>query len=344
MIGSEYMFPEVSVILSTYNAYERLKNCLYSLTLQEYPLSLIEVIVIDDCSTDKTENYIKNTKFPFRVFYKKNEKNYGRSYTRNKGIELSSGKVLLFCDCDMILPPDFVQNHLNYHNKSDNLVVCGSFWQQVPLTHRPTFESIKNRSYQEHSYEQPWANWFKEFVHHYGNNLSSFYFPWMYFVVMNVSVRKEHAVNAGYFDEAFKGYGGEDEEFGYRLYKNGLRFVVDPKIKNYHQEHNRSLSEGAESQSNIQHIVNKHPNMDIILFYQFPQINHFYKNAVLIELNEFFRIHEHLRTEFEEKFLHFAANQTYDEMMDFYHFTSRYPCPLLRKMVLKIFKNRRRFR
>jgi glycosyltransferase involved in cell wall biosynthesis len=336
------MFPEVSVILSTYNAYERLKNCLYSLTLQMYPLSKIEVIVIDDCSTDNTENYMKHTNFPFRVLYKRNEKNFGRSHTRNKGIELSTGKVLLFCDCDMILPPEFIQNHLNYHNKNDNLVVCGSFWQQVPLTHCATFESIKNRTYEEHSYEQPWAFWFKDFVDLYGKNLSSFYFPWMYFVVMNVSVRKKNVVTAGSFDEGFKGYGGEDEELGYRLYQNGLHFIVDTEIKNYHQEHKRSLSEGAESQSNIQHIVNKHLKMDILLFYRFPQINHFYKNAVLKELNELFLVREQIRTEFEEKFLHFSANQTYDEMIDFYHFIGRYPCPLLRRMILKIFKNRRR--
>jgi GT2 family glycosyltransferase len=207
----------------------------------------------------------------------------------------------------------------------------------------PTFETIKNMAYQHQSHEQPWSYWFKQFVQYYGNNLSSFFFPWMYFVIMNVSVRREHVVKAGSFDENFRGYGGEDEELGYRLYKNGLQFIVDTKIKNYHQEHYRSLNEGAESQSNIQYILEKHPRMDILLFYQFKQFHHFYKNDVLQELNELFQIHEYLRTEFEERFARLAANQTRKEMIDFYHFTRSFSCPLLSKMIMKILKQRRRF-
>ncbi|WNB90297.1 glycosyltransferase [Bacillus sp. NEB1478] len=275
---------EISIVLSTYNALERLKNCLYSLTLQDVPLSKFEVIVVDDCSTDQTEEYMRSLISPYPITYEKNEKNLGRSSTRNKGIRLARGKILIFCDCDMILPPEFVRNHLNYHEQNDWLVVCGSFWHQIS-THPPlTFESIKNKHYLHHVTEQPWAYWFKQFVYKYGRNLTSFYFPWMYFVVMNVSVRKKHVTEVGGFDESFQGYGGEDEELGFRLYKRGLHFVMDQHLKNYHQEHPRAVNQHDESQSNIDYILKKHQSIDTLLFYRINEYNHFYKNAVLQEI------------------------------------------------------------
>lgn len=340
-IGSEKMAPHVSVILSTYNAYERLKNCLYSLTLQDYPLASMEVIIIDDASTDITETYIKNTSYPFPVIYEKNDQNRGRSYTRNKGIQFSSGKILIFCDCDMILPPDFVTNHLNYHFHREDLVVCGSFWNQIPLPNQPTFEEIRNQNYKYVSHEQAWAYWFKQFPDHYGRDLTSFHFPWMYFVVMNVSVRKEHVENAGYFDESFKGYGGEDEELGYRLYKNGLSFLVDTNLKNYHQEHQRSLTESSESLSNIQHILDKHPKIDTLLFYQYKTFDHFYKNDVLNELVQMKQAHPALTLELEERFIKAARNGLRHELIDLYDFSRQLPCPLFSNMIKKKIKQRR---
>ncbi|MBY6037580.1 glycosyltransferase [Fictibacillus nanhaiensis] len=336
------MLPKVSIVLSTYNAIERLKKCLFSITLQTYTLSDLEVVVIDDCSTDQTQEYIENTIFPFSVIYHKNDKNSGRSYTRNKGIHHSNGEVLIFCDCDMILPPEFVQKHLNYHKANNNLVVCGSFWQQLPLSTSLSLESIKSRAYQNEAIEQPWAYWFKQFVQLYGKHLSSFYFPWMYFVVMNVSVRKEHIIQAGCFDESFQGYGGEDEELGYRLYQNGLPFIMDTNIKNFHQEHERSFNQQKESQSNINYIVKKHPNIDILLFYCFKEFDHFFKNNICKEIDE---LNENSVLHNLEKMIARLEHQgSLDEMEDFYYFSRKSACPPhLSRMIKKKLKQGRRF-
>lgn len=50
----------ISVVIPTYNRKSQLKECLDSLTRQSYPTSLYEVIVVDDGSTDGTEDFLAN--------------------------------------------------------------------------------------------------------------------------------------------------------------------------------------------------------------------------------------------------------------------------------------------
>ena len=88
--------PEISIIVPVYNAEEYLKKCLDSLVNQTK--KELEFILINDGSTDKSEEIIKTYKDK-RIKYFKN-KNQGIGKTRNFGIEKSSGKYLMFLDSD----------------------------------------------------------------------------------------------------------------------------------------------------------------------------------------------------------------------------------------------------
>lgn len=92
--------PILSVIIPTYNTSELLGRCIeYVLnqTLQE-----IELIIIDDCSTDATEQVIKYyiNKTHKKIKYARNVKNSGIGYSRNIGISLSEGEYIAFIDSD----------------------------------------------------------------------------------------------------------------------------------------------------------------------------------------------------------------------------------------------------
>lgn len=87
---------KISIIIPTYNSKDYLMRCIDSLLLQTY--KNIEIIVVDDGSTDGTEEVIKN-KYANKIIYIK-QLNLGVSSARNKGIELATGDYIFFVDAD----------------------------------------------------------------------------------------------------------------------------------------------------------------------------------------------------------------------------------------------------
>ena len=93
---------DISIIVPIYNAEKYLNKCLDSLTKQTK--KELEFILVNDGSTDKTEEIIKEYQDK-RIKYFKN-KNQGIGKTRNFGISKSSGKYLMFVDSDDYLEKD----------------------------------------------------------------------------------------------------------------------------------------------------------------------------------------------------------------------------------------------
>jgi glycosyltransferase involved in cell wall biosynthesis len=96
--------PLISVIIPTYNRVALLKDALDSVYAQEEMGSsfYIEVIVIDDASSDATPEIVQQ--YP-TVRYIRHERNRGASAARNSGISASSGKYLAFLDDDDLFLP-----------------------------------------------------------------------------------------------------------------------------------------------------------------------------------------------------------------------------------------------
>ncbi|MCM3727697.1 glycosyltransferase family 2 protein [Neobacillus cucumis] len=90
---------KVSVIIPTYNVENYITKCLESVLNQTF--ENIEVIVIDDVSSDKTVEMVKAfSKKDARIKLLENQKNSGPSYTRNKGIKAATGDFIAFLDSD----------------------------------------------------------------------------------------------------------------------------------------------------------------------------------------------------------------------------------------------------
>lgn len=107
---------KISIIVPVYNTEKYLDRCLQSLSIQTY--SNIEVILIDDGSTDSSpiicDNYSKNDS-RFRVFHITNG---GPSRARNIGLDNMTGDFVLFVDSDDWVDPNFVSHYLcsNFQN------------------------------------------------------------------------------------------------------------------------------------------------------------------------------------------------------------------------------------
>ena len=93
-------YKSISVIIPAYNIEDLLEKCVNSVASQDYPKELLQIIVVDDGSTDKTPVIADNLARKYsnvRVIHKTNG---GSSSARNAGIEAATGEYLGFVDSD----------------------------------------------------------------------------------------------------------------------------------------------------------------------------------------------------------------------------------------------------
>ena len=112
----------VSVVIPTYNREHCIKRAIYSVANQHYKNT--EIIVIDDCSQDKTEQRVLEcTKDCNNIVYYRNVKNKGCAGSRNIGVEISNGEYISFLDDDDEYYPEKLSDHINVLNdyKSNNM-------------------------------------------------------------------------------------------------------------------------------------------------------------------------------------------------------------------------------
>ena len=102
--------PLVSVIITTYNRFNLFLKSYQSILEQSY--KNIEIIVIDDCSTEKEYQNIKLNEFDDNTSFIRHEKNKGLASARNTGIKNSKGSFISFCDDDDIWMPKKIELQL----------------------------------------------------------------------------------------------------------------------------------------------------------------------------------------------------------------------------------------
>ena len=84
-----------SIIIPAYNASKTIKKCLDSVDEQDF--SDFETIVINDCSTDNTQEIVNQYKVRQIVL----ERNLGPAAARNVGIKKAKGEIIIFIDSDV---------------------------------------------------------------------------------------------------------------------------------------------------------------------------------------------------------------------------------------------------
>lgn len=114
--------PTVSVVVPTYNRSSRLEPTLRSALEQE---SIdVEVIVVDDASTDDTRDVVESFE-DSRLRYRRHETNRGGSAARNTGIEIATGEYIAFLDDDDVWAPRKLRKQVDYlEQKPDDWVAA----------------------------------------------------------------------------------------------------------------------------------------------------------------------------------------------------------------------------
>ncbi|MGW5889672.1 glycosyltransferase family 2 protein [Priestia megaterium] len=318
---------KVSIVMPTYNKYHQTSLSLYGLSKQTFSHAEYEVILVDDASSDNTSDILKEVDVPFKFKYIQMKQNKGRSSVRNIGINHAEGDLLIFLDGEMLAPPSFIENHYKHHMHESNLVVTGAMHYEgvytfiMPDYNEDQVAHLKELVGRDPEYRRLYENYEQTKQHsnvpcplvtkedidtnrfqrlsfpnryflnsglkHFGERLEGFTLPYIAFLSGNVSVRKANLKKSGLFDETFVGYGAEDWELGYRLYKNGVQFVLDPSTVAYHQEHGISKRKVKEQWGNHYRFVKKHPNIDVlILSLEWKELPFMHIHQTLVEYNE----------------------------------------------------------
>ncbi|MBE3605370.1 glycosyltransferase family 2 protein [Campylobacter sp. RM13119] len=118
---------DVSIIVPVYNTGKYIEKC--AITLFEQDFDNIEYIFINDCSTDNSMEILKTVieRYPNirnDIKIDNNNKNIGPSFTRKRGLNISSGKYILFVDSDDWIDTDAISSLINEVKKSDADIVC----------------------------------------------------------------------------------------------------------------------------------------------------------------------------------------------------------------------------
>ena len=334
-IGGDWMTIEVSIVMNSYNKYPQCLYSLYALEYQTFEHSRMEVILVDDNSSDETPSLTNYTP-PYKFKYIRLSTNQGRSKAKNIGIAEATGNIVIMLDAEVIVEPDFVKQQYLYHQSEELLAVttclnhCSTYTiydnqfnnsqikhfqnivdkkirklpsklrallQKNKLRHARkgkveifTKEDIENQKYKDLSFPTPL---YPDLIQKFQGDLNGFAFPWIFVITQKLSFKRSLIDDVGPFYEGFNGYGSEDWEFGYRLYKHGVKIVDDSNGYIYHQEHPRNSAHDArEALLNYIIFLKRHRSFDIgALSLCWMGKDELYVNEVLKEYNKLYSVY-----------------------------------------------------
>ncbi|MFA6018313.1 MAG: glycosyltransferase [Patescibacteria group bacterium] len=101
--NSASKMPHISIVIPTYQHARPLRACIDSALRQTYPN--IEIIVVDDGSTDNTQEVLRTFGKKITVLHQENK---GGNAARNRGLTISKGEYVIFVDADIVMRPDMI--------------------------------------------------------------------------------------------------------------------------------------------------------------------------------------------------------------------------------------------
>ena len=123
------MSPKVSIIMPVYNKALYLQRTFDALVQQEF--KDWELIVIDDGSTDESQEIIEQYVATDNRIRNKRQKNQGASQARNEGLKLACGEWIWFVDADDLPSYDFLNKAFSVKNDDDAIDLIIGFYSKM---------------------------------------------------------------------------------------------------------------------------------------------------------------------------------------------------------------------
>lgn len=203
----------------------------------DYPGELLEVIVVDNNSTDRTAEIIK--RYPVKYIFE--DKKHSAAVARNRGLAEASGEFVAFTDGDCVVDSSWLKNLIDaFENKptaggagSGNMepgtaghgtaghVTAGCGGRALSYEPAGLIEKYLDYAYSKHMWRAP--------------TLSESVLPYLW--TANAVYRRDVLFNVGLFDEAFIGATVEDAELSWRVLLSGykLKYVPEAVVRLVHE-------------------------------------------------------------------------------------------------------------
>jgi glycosyltransferase involved in cell wall biosynthesis len=195
--------PQVSVIVPVYNCAQTIALTLKALCSQTYPG--VEIVVVDDGSTDQTKSIVKSFDNVQYVY----QSNAGPASARNHGARISRGEFLFFTDADCIPQTNWIEKALKrFEENIDIGVVSGSYGIANP------HERLARCVYQEILFRHEFL------LPVYPKVFGSY----------NFGIRRKIFEDIGGFNEEYRRASGEDNDLSYKVLKAGHKIRFDPMV------------------------------------------------------------------------------------------------------------------
>lgn len=197
--------PKVSILIPAYNEEKNIGKCLTSILNSKYPKNKMEVIVIDDGSTDNTQKIIKGFSKKFKNVKLIKGNHEGKSEALNSGVKKSSYDIIMSVDADTIVNKDAVKK-----------LVTPFFYKNVGATNGSCLVKNKNSI----------LGIFQNIEYHYNNlirrSFSELFRNGIWFFGAFACYRKEILKEIGYFKRDTL---TEDMDIALEIYSKNYKII-----------------------------------------------------------------------------------------------------------------------
>jgi glycosyltransferase involved in cell wall biosynthesis len=205
--------PSASVVVAAYNAEATIRDCVASLLELRYPRDLLEILVVENGSSDGTPEILQTFGGAIKVV---EEGTRGPAAARNAGIRIARGEIVAFTDADCTVDPDWLRELVAPLDDPEVGIAGGPI-----LARRPARD----------------VELYGELVHDHRRALLDDRPP--YAITMNWASRRSILVEHGPFDAGLRR--GSDGELAYRIVERGHVLAFCPTAVVYHRNE-RSLA------------------------------------------------------------------------------------------------------
>lgn len=200
--------PLISVILPIFNSEKYLREAIDSVFRQDY--TPIEIIAIDDGSTDGSSHIIQEYAGKIHYYYQENQ---GPAAARNLGIQNASGDFITFIDGDDLWLDDKLVNQMSCFEKYPETEIVQGLVKRIDLPNPG--ESVENEGEEQ------------LFIH---SNLGA------------MIIRKSVFTKIGVFDKTLTYH--SDTDFWFRARESGIKILVDNRIALIYRIHGENHTSG----------------------------------------------------------------------------------------------------
>jgi glycosyltransferase involved in cell wall biosynthesis len=207
------MVPAISVIIPTRDRHERLAATLAAVRRQTCPAGQLEVIVVDDGSSDETPQVVQGHA-PSGVAYVR-QPHRGACAARNNGAALARGRLLVFVDDDVELGPEALTKLVTAHADRPGAVILGHLTDPAPANRYQRLRVFARDDVPPGTAPVPCTECFTGLL----------------------SIDRERFFELGQFQDPTGGWPSWDDiDFGYRARKAGVELIRSSEARGIHHD------------------------------------------------------------------------------------------------------------